>query len=158
MEPTGFTELAWLLVAQSSAVLSRTQLGNTCRGWYWHVHRLEHGRFWQIVMADFCHVSQILEAERALDRWSKTTPPADSTGRTTARDSNIQASFIPQMEFGGSRDNKLRWQNRPSGAWAVRPPLSSPNFRLDFLAILSSTPSDHAFRPRLPTTPSGHAF
>ena len=53
VEPAVFLELAWMLVVQSSATPSRTQWGNTCREWYWHVHRLEHWRFWQVVMADF---------------------------------------------------------------------------------------------------------
>ena len=46
MEPTAFSELAWLLVVQSNAISSRTRLGNTCLEWYWHVCRLERWRFW----------------------------------------------------------------------------------------------------------------
>ena len=57
----------WMLVVQNNAILSRTQLGNTCREWYWPLRLLEHWRFWQVVVADFCHVARILEAERALD-------------------------------------------------------------------------------------------
>ena len=52
MDPATFSELAWMLVVQSNAITSRTQF-STCRGWYWHVRRLEHWRFWQVVMADF---------------------------------------------------------------------------------------------------------
>ena len=67
MDPAMFSELAWMLVVQSNAIPSRTQLGTTCREWFWHVRRLEHWRFWLVVMADFFRVSRILEAERALD-------------------------------------------------------------------------------------------
>ena len=69
-----------MLVVQSNAIPSRTQLGNTWREWYWHVRRLEHWRFWQVVMADVFHVSWILEAERALDPRSNTITPVDSGG------------------------------------------------------------------------------
>ena len=67
MKPKAFSELAWMLVVHSNAIPSRTQLGNTWRDWYWHVRRLEHWRFWQVVMADSSTFPRILEAERALD-------------------------------------------------------------------------------------------
>ena len=50
----------------SQPAVGAAAAGNTCREWYWYVRRLEHWRFWQVVMADFFHVSRILEAERAL--------------------------------------------------------------------------------------------
>ena len=67
MDPATFSEFAWMLVVHSNAILSRAQSGITCREWYWHVRRLEHWRLWQVVKADFFHVSRIFEAERALD-------------------------------------------------------------------------------------------
>ena len=65
IDPTAFSVLAWLLVVQNNVIPSWTQLG--FRDWYWHVRRLEHWRSWQVVMADFFHVSPIFEGERVLD-------------------------------------------------------------------------------------------
>ena len=53
LESAAFSQLAWMLVVQSNAIPSRTHLGNTCRGWCWHVRRLQHWRFRQVVMSDF---------------------------------------------------------------------------------------------------------
>ena len=56
-----------LLVVESNAIPSRTQLGNTCRVWYRKVRPVEH---WLPAgcYGSFFHVSRILEAERAF--WS----------------------------------------------------------------------------------------
>ena len=56
--PSFATSTIWLREARTQAfvfVLRR------------HARRLEHWRFWQVIMADFFHVSRILEAERALE-------------------------------------------------------------------------------------------
>ena len=76
MDPTAFSELAWLLVVQSNAIPSQTQLGNTCREW--HVRRLELGL--------------VIENETAsgLDQAVEQSPI-----------SSIQALLTPQTGFGG---------------------------------------------------------
>ena len=78
MDPATLSEPAWMLVVQSNAIPSRTQLGNTCREWYGHVRRLERWRFWQDVMADFFDVSRssrlsvLWTHERRRDRqWNR---------------------------------------------------------------------------------------
>ena len=104
MEPAAFSEVVWMLVVQSNAVPSRTQLGNTCREWYWHVRRLEHWRFWQVVMADFStfpgpsRLSVLWTHDRRrYHQWIQ----ADEV---TAREQHEPGVTHPQTKFGCSRD------------------------------------------------------
>ena len=118
MEPTVFPELAWLLVVQSNAIPSRAQLGNTCREWYWHVRRLEHWRSWQVVMADFFHVSKIFRLsvlrtdDQIRDRQSI------RPGEVTAREQHHPGITHTVEKIGGSLDVRDFFQSGSPSALA----------------------------------------
>ena len=158
MEPTGFSEIAWLFVAQSNTIPSRTQLGSTCREWYWHVRRLEHGRFWQVLMEVFSTFSRSsrlsvfwTDDQRRHCQWIR--PDV-----VTAREQHHPGVswWLTRQQVKVAKPTICRRGCQACDACRRRQQISSE--RLDFLAILSSTSSDHAVWPRLPTMPSGHAF